>query len=300
MLTKSLSKQSVQQSRINKQAPPISQKESSIAIGARIIPSPNRLSPADVAWLQRTIGNQAVGALIHKYSLNTNRPASATDTDPISLNQVQTKTQNEPQAMLQRSEDNREGMEESGDEAAPVGDMLCEIMPDSWVVASVKAYFGLRYPTAKKHLDYYLAGKGGEYHINVSKMFRDNPTISKKIAKDIKEHGGRSGKFYGVGHGGFDPEPLPPIRQSDYDSEDWRLALGNIDEVNFEILGEPDNDGNTLVQIEIRDPYEWHPKEDRGTQCLHETMEAQKKNGAKDFLAVGSATIRLKLNEDKK
>lgn len=204
--------------------------------------------------------------------------------------------QRKDHGMLQRSEFSREGMEESGDAAAPLGDALCEIMPDSWVVASVRTYFGVRYPIAKKYLDYYLSGKGGEYPVNVYKMFKENPTISKKIGKAIKDDGSQSGRFYGVGENPLELESLPPIRQMDYDSEDWRLALGNIDEVKFEILGEPDDQGNTLVKIDIRDPYEWHPEEDRGTQCIHNAMEMQKKNGAANFFAVGSAKIKLKLD----
>jgi hypothetical protein len=57
----------------------------------------------------------------------------------------------------------------------------------------------------------------------------------------------------------------------------------------------PAADGSMRVRISITDPYEWHPDEDRGTQCLHQTMERQKQKGAADYNAVGSGDVQLTL-----
>jgi len=125
-------------------------------------------------------------------------------------------------------------------------------------------------------------------------LFRANPSIARRIGQLIEENGSRSGTFLGTGTEG-DGQP-PPIRQSDYNSEDWRLSIGNVDEVRYEILTEPDASGNAQVRISIRDPYEWHPAEARDTQCLHRVMEAQKaERGARDFTSVGSAVVTLRV-----
>jgi len=88
----------------------------------------------------------------------------------------------------------------------------------------------------------------------------------------------------------------PPIQQQDYDSEDWRLSLGNVDEIRYEVVGDPDQNGDAEVRITIRDPYAWHPGEHRGTQCMHRVMESQKeRHGARDFISVGTATVGLRV-----
>ena len=193
---------------------------------------------------------------------------------------------------LQRHDESGEGRE--GGEAGPVGDFMCSMMPNSWVVGAVRNFFWTMYPRALAHLDHYLAGIGGHYREDISALFRANPSIATRIGRLIEESGSRSGTFSGTG-----PEDSvlpPPIRQADYDNEDWRLSLGNVDEVRYEILTEPDASGNAQVRISIRDPYEWHPAEARDTQCLHRVMEAQKtERGARDFISVGSATVTLRV-----
>jgi len=84
------------------------------------------------------------------------------------------------------------------------------------------------------------------------------------------------------------------IRQSDYDSEDWRLSLGGVDEIDYEVL-ERDESGSAEAELSIHDPYEWHPAEDRGSQCLHQAMGNQKAKGAKNYDAEASARVRLQL-----
>jgi hypothetical protein len=192
---------------------------------------------------------------------------------------------------LQRHEESGEGRE--GGEAGPVGEFLCSVMPNSWVVGAVRRFF-LIYPRALAHLDHYLAGSGRDYQEDIAALFRNNPSIATRIGQLIEESGSRSGTFSGTGQEG-DGQP-PPIRQADYNSESWRLSLGNVDEVSYEILTEPDASGNAQVRISIRDPYEWHPAEARDTQCLHRVMEAQKtERGARDYTSVGSATVTLRV-----
>ena len=87
-----------------------------------------------------------------------------------------------------------------------------------------------------------------------------------------------------------------PIKQTDYDSDDWLLALGNIDRVDWEILAGPANDGAYTVDLTIIDHYEWHPDEGRVTSCPHKLMEAQKANGANNFDARGTGIVKLYLD----
>lgn len=39
----------------------------------------------------------------------------------------------------------------------------------------------------------------------------------------------------------------------------------------------------SAVTLSLHDPYQWHPAEDRGSQCLHEVMERRKQHGAKEY-----------------
>jgi hypothetical protein len=138
---------------------------------------------------------------------------------------------------------------------------------------------------------HYLEGGGAEWPINVTEMLLTNPRAKERIARHIGSgHAvGDRGQWRDTTTGGA------PIRQVDYDVEDWRLALGGVDEVNWEIIAGPAADGSMRVQISIVDPYEWHPDEDRGTQCLHETMERQKLKGAANYNAVGTGDVQLML-----
>jgi hypothetical protein len=92
---------------------------------------------------------------------------------------------------------------------------------------------------------------------------------------------------------GVDDGKEPPIRQADYDSEDWRNANGNIDEVRWKLIGAFNPKADSTYEITIADPYTWHSGEDRPTQCIHAAMERLKASGAADYVTMGTANVVL-------
>lgn len=188
-----------------------------------------------------------------------------------------------------RSEAGGEGSEISGDIGIAFGTMFCQFapLPDSMIVQLVREFFFQRYPLAFDHLDHYLLGTGGNFTEDIKALLQENPSVVTRVEEIIRMDGHQTGTY-------ADSTVISaPIRQSDYDSEDWRLALGNIDEISWEFLEEPDTNGYALVRLSIRDPYHWSPDDDRNTDCLHELMERQKENGAAEFLVIGVRNVRL-------
>jgi hypothetical protein len=227
-------------------------------------PARPRAEPSQAArilGLQRHAGNRAVAGAITRQRAVQRGPVKAEETSPT----------------------------ETGAEASGLGDIACHVLPDAAVVALVRAYFAVRYPRASDALVHYLEGGGRDFPVNLTEMLLDNPRAKERVAKHIGggHQVGDAGQWIDKTSGGA------PIRQSDYDSEDWRLALGGIDQVDWEIVAGPARDGSMRVRISIVDPYEWHPDEDRGTQCLHETMERQKQKGARNYNAVGTGDVQL-------
>lgn len=154
-------------------------------------------------------------------------------------------------------------------------------------------YFGSRQPNASKHLVHYRFAGGKQYEENVEALFSANPRIRSRIAQLISKQvadGHTQGALIGKG---VDDGGDPPIRQSDYDSEDWRNANGNIDEVDWQLMGTYKPNGYNQIQITVVDPYTWHPQEERPTQCLHSAFERLKEQGAADYITQGTGTIML-------
>ena len=171
------------------------------------------------------------------------------------------------------------GAEESG-----LSDLACGFLPDSAVVSLIQAYFATRYPLASRHIEHYLSGSGTVFTEDVEALFAANPRALTRVTDLIRTHGGSSGSLVGR------TTSTAVIRQRDYDSEDWRLSLGNVDQIDYEI-GEVQEDGRTAVTLTLHDPYEWHPDEDRGDQCIHQTMERQKESGASDYVSEGTGVV---------
>lgn len=162
------------------------------------------------------------------------------------------------------------------------------MLPDFAVVRLVRLYFAVRYPLASRHLVHYLAGSGAPFQEDVPGLFTANPRALARVAEQVRNQGGNSGSLVGL-----TPETAV-IRQGDYSSDDWLLSLGNVDQIDFE-LGEKQADGQTAVTLSLHDPYQWHPDEDRGDQCLHQTMERQKAKGAKDYNCEGTGVVLMQL-----
>src|SRR5688572_4361929 len=97
---------------------------------------------------------------------------------------------------------------------------------------------------AYDHLIAYLSGTGERpYDEPIEQFFADNPRAARRVADHIRNAGTRSGIWRSE-----NPESAP-IRQRDYDNQDWLLSLGNIDEVQWELLGEIGRDGCAMVRI---------------------------------------------------
>ncbi|MEU2258412.1 hypothetical protein ABZ540_35190 [Nocardia xishanensis] len=180
---------------------------------------------------------------------------------------------------------------EEGGVVGGLGVIACDVLPDAAVVGLVRGYFAVRYSHASQALVQYLERGGVQWDFNAAEYFLANPRAKTRVASKI-------GGGHAVGAKGSLVDRTAEnavIRQVDYDSEDWRLALGNIDQVDWEIIAGPAADGSYRVRLTMIDPYEWHPDEDRGTQCLHRVMENKKKTGAANFVAVGKCDLQLQL-----
>lgn len=188
-----------------------------------------------------------------------------------------------------RGEGSAEGGETRGDLSIAAGVLLCGFAPDSWVVDIARGYFEWRWPRAYTYLAYYLGGRGGVISVDVATLLEENPQAADRVAGIIREAATESGTYVGA-----DPVTAP-IRQQDYSDENWRMALGNIDEVSWQILDQPDSEGYALVRVRVRDRYHWSPEDERVTDCIHEVMERQKEHGAAEFMADGEGDVRLRI-----
>ncbi|MEE6186514.1 hypothetical protein PIECOFPK_02536 [Mycovorax composti] len=173
-------------------------------------------------------------------------------------------------------------------------------------------------PNALRHIMHYRYGNGAVYEEDVRALFLANPRIQERIFSMINAQL-RANPRWDAGSiigRGVDDGVEPPIRQRDYDSTDWLNSNGNIDEVHWRLIDDynPFDNRETderdyylravrrprtvRVQITIRDPYTWHPHEQRPTQCIHQAMERLKAYGAADYLTEGSAILTMPVNYD--
>lgn len=173
---------------------------------------------------------------------------------------------------------------------------LCITHSDEGVYEFIRDHYFSDQPNARKHIIHYRIGGGSNYSENIVNLFSANPHIRSRIAflinDQIKSGKRSSGVLIGKG---ADDGKEPPIRQSDYDSDDWLDSNGNIDEVDWKLIGTLNTKGYNQFEISIRDPYTWHPLENRPTQCIHEAMENLKSSGAADYFTVGTGNISLLL-----
>lgn len=178
----------------------------------------------------------------------------------------------------------------------PVSEAACWAMTDEQLYQLFIDYYFMFQPNARAHLVHYRIGQGTPYAENVNDLFVANPRIRLRIARlihqQITANGGRLIGGVLIGRG-VDDGQEPPIRQQDYDSEDWRNANGNIDEVRWSLIGTYNPRGYNTFNITIRDPYEWHDQEGRATQCIHAAFIRLKRRGAADYITEGKARILL-------
>lgn len=228
------------------------------AVSARLplphVPGHRHPGPDAVLALQRAVGNEAVAHAVG--------------------------------GVVQRSESAAEnGPDESDAVTIGIGEGLA-MLGDSVVIWSTRRYFEAFYPRAGRHLTHYLEGSGATYLEDVGGLFRANPKAAARVAGMIRDNGTDSGVLVGR------TTESAVIRQSDYTDEDWRLSLGGVDEIEYTVL-DRETSGAAQVELTLRDPYEWHPAEDRPSKGMHQAMENQKANGAKDYLCEGTAIVTL-------
>ncbi len=186
----------------------------------------------------------------------------------------------------------RQGWEGAASEAA------CALLTDEQLYQMFLNTYFLGQPNAKRHLIHYRTGGGADYTENVAQLFAANPRVAARIAGLIGGQFRGEANAHGAIIGGGDDgrgSDTPPIRQSDYDSTDWRNANGNIDEVQWRLIGQYTPGAANQFEITIIDPYAWHQEEGRATQCIHAAMERLKRHGAADYMTRGTATVTLEV-----
>jgi hypothetical protein len=180
-------------------------------------------------------------------------------------------------------------------------DGVCDCLTDELVTAVALHVYLVGQPNAQKHLQHYLTGGGAPFVEDIADLFAKNPTIRTNVGAQVGEasNGGavRRGTLAGGADlpGGGQAPGFPPITQLDYDDQDWRNSIGNVDQLDFVIVSGPDAAGNAQVQITLSDIYAWHGKEPRLSQCVHQAIENMKRHGAAEYKSTGTAVVSLNL-----
>jgi len=165
----------------------------------------------------------------------------------------------------------------------------CDCIPPRLI--AWMAEWGLSgYPDASAHLQHYLTGGGAPYSEDIPRILREDAGVSRRIEAGITKTVG---------------DLVNWVTQDSYSTKNWLYALGGVDLFHYEILQDPASkaanaaagDGTAAVMVSIRDPYEWHPDKGRAIPCLHTGMEAMKAAGAKDFMELGTGTVRLHVSK---
>ena len=182
------------------------------------------------------------------------------------------------------------------------GEPFSPTLGDRFIIGFSRWYVRKQGPLALKHLDWYLAGSGKDFVEALDEIIERDTGFRQAIIDDIVQAGSRQ------------PAGAPryenlrgdaQVSQLDYQVQDYRYALGNVDHVFWEVQTTPAArarnaamPGFALVHCRLKDKYEWHPIEERPTQCLHLALENAKLRGAKDFWEVGDADVMLNLPPD--
>lgn len=180
--------------------------------------------------------------------------------------------------------------------AGVASDVACATLSDEQLYAFFRNVYFANQPNARRHITHYRTGGGAVYTENVAALFADNPRIALRVASLISSQFRGEPNAHGTLLGGGDDGrggDTPPIRQSDYDSEDWRNANGNVDEIQWRLVGQYNPSGANRFEITVIDPYTWHEEEGRPTQCIHAAMVRLKQHGAADYITQGTAIVTL-------
>ena len=72
--------------------------------------------------------------------------------------------------------------------------------------------------------------------------------------------------------------------------------MGNLDKLTITILGPGTTPGTAKVRVDLEDPYQWHPGDERVTQCIHEYFEPLKPV-ASEYMAIDTGEVDLPLDK---
>ncbi len=181
-------------------------------------------------------------------------------------------------------------------------DGVCDCLTDEIVTAVALHVYLAGQPLAQAHLEHYLKGGGKPYVEDIADLFARNPTVRANVGSQIGSACDGGKITAGVLEGGADLPGggqvggFPPITQLDFDDQDWRNAVGNVDKLEWVIVSGPDAAGRAQVRITLTDAYAWHGKEARISQCVHQALENMKSKGAADYTSTGSAVVALDLS----
>ena len=135
---------------------------------------------------------------------------------------------------------------------------------------------------ASKHLQHFLGGTGKDLHFDSSILVQQDPQVRLTIENHIRGEvviGNQNKSSIGFGR--------VPVKQSNFQNQDWRLALGSF-HFDWEIVDQ--KSGNkydffktVFVKISGENKYQWHPKVERYTQCVHEAGKRLTETTAADY-----------------
>jgi hypothetical protein len=154
--------------------------------------------------------------------------------------------------------------------------------PSAVAQAALNFFKLLQLPTAAKHLEHYLAGSGAVVDVDLNGIIVSDRKFRAKLAAHVKKS----------------KKGFLRIEQGDYAVEDFVLALGAIDRLDYEV-----DTASGSVHVWFLDRYEWHPvgygyrrfRTDylRPSNCIHAAMVEMKSSGAADFWMRGETDIPL-------
>lgn len=129
-------------------------------------------------------------------------------------------------------------------------------------------------------MKHYREAGGRDFTVDVARLIREDNGVRERIEQGIAQQGGQTGELRDW------------LRQGHFRNENWRNTLGNVDLVTYRVVTRSTT-GLSIVDVGIRDPYEWHPDVGRSLPCLHTSMENLKHLGARDYMQVGHAEVLL-------
>ena len=155
---------------------------------------------------------------------------------------------------------------------------VCKVTTDPQTLAIARWAKMKKNGQARKHLDYYLSGKGGTLAVDLEKVLAEDAGVKRTIYNQIRK-GLAEGKLHGK----------IPIPQTVYENQDWHYAIGGMN-VNYH-AGPPLKAG--IAKLWFKNQYRWHPHDSRITQCVHQAAERLKSKGARDYWMEGETYLSL-------